>query len=38
MTITDFFHEAPILAAVISLGYATLLGAFAYMFVRMYRK
>lgn len=38
MSIIDFFHEAPALAILLTLGYASLWGVFIYMFVRLYRR
>ena len=38
MTITDFFSADPVLASVLALGYAVLVGLFVYMLVEMYRK
>ena len=38
MSITDFFREAPVLATILTLAYAAILGVFTYMFVQMYRK
>ena len=38
MNITDFYNEAPLLATVLTLAYAVVVGAFAYIMVRMYKK
>lgn len=38
MTITDFFIADPVLASLLAVGYAILVGLFVYMLVEMYRK
>ena len=38
MNITDFYHEAPVLATVLTLAYAVVMVVFAYIMIRMYRK
>lgn len=38
MNITDFYNEAPLLASVLTLAYAVVVGAFVYIMVRMYKK
>jgi hypothetical protein len=38
MTISEFFHTAPVLATLLTLGYSTIVGIFVYLFVRMYRR
>lgn len=38
MNITDFYNEAPMLATVLTLAYAVIVGVFICMMVRMYRK
>ncbi len=38
MNITDFYNEAPLLATVLTLAYAVVVGAFVYIMVRMYKK
>ena len=38
MTITDFFHDAPVLASILTLGYFSLLVVFLYYLVRIYRQ
>ena len=38
MNITDFYHEAPVLATILTLAYAVVMVVFAYMLIRMYRK
>ena len=38
MNITDFYNGAPVLATVLTLAYAAVVGAFVYMLIRMYKK
>ena len=38
MSIIEFYHEAPLLATLITLGYIAVFGVFIYMMVRMYKK
>lgn len=38
MSITQFYSEAPVLATVLTLAYATVVGMFVYMLIQMYRK
>lgn len=37
MYIADFYREAPVLAGVLTLAYAIIIGVFVYMFVKMYK-
>lgn len=38
MSITEFFHDAPVLATLLALAYAFIWGVFIYLLVKMYRK
>ncbi len=38
MNITDFYNGAPVLTTVLTLAYVAVMGVFAYMLIRMYRK
>lgn len=38
MSIIDFFRDAPVLATLLALAYAAIVGLFCYMLIRMYRK
>ena len=38
MSLTDFFHDAPVFATLLALGYIAILGIFTYMFVQMYKR
>ena len=38
MNIINFFHNAPVLATLITLVYATIWGVFVYILIRMYKK
>ena len=38
MNIIDFFHDAPVLATLITLVYAAIWGVFVYILIRMYKK
>lgn len=37
MNITDFFRDAPVLATLITLGYAAVVGVLVFVFIKMYR-
>ena len=38
MNITEFYNEAPVLATLLAMTYAALVGVFVYMLYRMYKK
>lgn len=38
MSITDFFHDAPVLATILTLAYAAIWGLFIYMMYQLYKK
>ena len=38
MNIINFFHNAPVLATLITLVYAAIWGVFVYILIRMYKK
>lgn len=38
MNIIDFFHDAPVLATIISLAYVVIVGVFVYILIQMYKK
>ena len=38
MSISEIFHDSPVMATVITLAYAVIVGMFAYMMYRMYRR
>ena len=38
MSITYFFHNAPVLATILTLTYIVLWGVFLYMLYKMYKK
>lgn len=38
MSITDFFHDSPVLATILTVAYVILIGIFIYMLIRMYRR
>ena len=38
MSITDFFHNAPVLATIIALAYFAIWGVFIYMMYQLYKK
>ena len=38
MYIIDFFHEAPLLASILTLSYLIIWGVFIYMIVKMFMK
>jgi len=37
MTITEFFHAAPVLATILTLAYAALWGMFIHVLFKMYK-
>ena len=38
MSLTDFFHDAPVFATIITLAYVAIVGVFVYILIKMYKK
>lgn len=38
MSITELYNEAPVLATILTLAYAVVMGVFVYMLFKMYKK